>query len=530
MKNSSKKKMRNPWLIFKSWKRPVQVLIVLGVVALGWVGIQRLTNQMPAEESMEEFPMVYQEVAVERGEVKRTIYVTGNALAEQEQVLAGVPGKILSKVNVQEGDRVQAGDIIYEIDDTEARLKYQLQLLEYERMVQESKVNPASGVAIRSDNAGEIVSLDIAVGSEVTPDTVVATIENKALLEVRNALSINDYGLFQEGEVVQVLFPQFMSFLEGTIRKIDGVNTPTPGGGLIRYVTVEIVNPGGITEGQTAKIQTQKGERVVSAMQGAPVEYAQTEMVEAGIRGTIASLEVATGDMISQGTILAKVDAASYELGTLETKLLLQEKKLALEETKKNLDQYVARAEFDGTVIELNVKEGEAIPNDLNAAVIANVDNLIMRVIIDEYDIGQVYVGQMAEVYFTAFGNESFPGVVSQVGQRGVMENGSVNFRASVSIKGNDRIRAGMSGDADVFVENKEDVLRVPREAITLLDEGLGIVQILGSEGLPEPKEVVTGSEGDYFVEIVSGLVEGDLIVLFSGGQGQNFATKEIMY
>ncbi|QRN85217.1 efflux RND transporter periplasmic adaptor subunit [Clostridia bacterium] len=529
-KKKTKFGWKKPFAWFKGLKksRKILVLLLLVLIAFGFMRWQKSDEQ--EVPMIDEFPMSYQEVPVERGEVKRTIYVTGHATADQEQIVTGVPDEKVLRVNFKEGDSVKKGDIIYELDDTEARMNYQLQLLQYEKMVSENGSQNTGSNQIVIGASGELKELNIDRGTEVTPDTVVALIENKDYLEVRNALSINDYALFNEGDAVQVYFPQFMSFLEGKISKIDSADTPIGGGGRVRYVTIVFENPGGLDDGQKAIIQTEKDGRTIVAMGSGLTRFVEAIEVKAGVRGTISSVKVSVGDIVSPQTVLAEVDASSAKIGALEQKMELQKAKLALGEAKDLLDQYVVRAEFDGTLIELNATQGETLSAVEDAAVIASVGQLKMKVVIDEYDIGQVYVGQKADVYFTAFGNEAFSGEVSKVGQRGEVENGSVNFRAEIQIEGNDRIKPGMSGDADIFVEKKEDVLRVPREAITIMDEGLGIVQQLNAEGEPEPLEVTTGAEGDTYVEILSGLSEGDLVVLLNGNGGQNFASMNMMY
>lgn len=526
-----KSRLKRPFVWFKGLKKSKKVLILF-VLAVVLFLVTRVLG--PGGQDMpptDEFQISYQEVPLERGEVKRTIYVTGHALADREQIVSGVSDEEVRKVYFAEGDSVKKGDTIYELDDTEARLNYQLQLLQYEKMVSESSSQSSGSNRIIAGATGELKELNIGSGSEVTPDMVVATIESKDYLEVRNALGINDYGLFTEGETVQVLFPQFMTFLDATILKIDGVDTPRAGGARVRYMTLRVKNPGGLDEGQKAKLQTEKGGRTVVAMESGAVYFAEDTEVKAGVRGTISSVQTAVGDMVSAETLIANVDASSAKIGQLEQKMELQKAKLSLEEAKSLLAQYVVKAEFDGTLIELNAAEGERLSSGDDAAVIASVDQLRMKVVIDEYDIGKVYVGQTAEVYFTAFGNEAFTGVLGKVGQRGELENGSVNFRAEILIEGNERIKPGMSGDADIFVEKKEDVLRVPREAITILDDGVGIVQQLNADGEPEALEIQTGAEGDMYVEILSGLSEGDLIVLLGGSSfGQNFAMDKMMY
>jgi multidrug efflux pump subunit AcrA (membrane-fusion protein) len=526
-----KTRVKKPFIWFKGLKKSKKVLVLI-VLVIVIFGANRMLNPSGQDnDAMEEFPVSYKEVAVEKGAVKRTIYVTGHALADREQIVSGVTNEVVRKVFFQEGDSVKKGDTIYELDDTEARLNYQLQLLQYEKMVSESSTQSTGSNQIIAGATGELKEFNIGSGSEVTPDMVVATIENKDYLEVRNALGINDHSLFAEGETVQVLFPQFMTFLDATILKIDAVDTPRSGGARVRYLTLRVKNPGGLSEGQKAKLQTEKGGRTVVAMESGAVYFAEDTEVKAGVRGTISSVQAAVGDMVSTETLIANVDASSAKIGYLEQKMDLQKAKLVLEEAKNLLGQYVVKAEFDGTLIELNATEGDHLQSGEDAAVIASVDQLRMKVVIDEYDIGKVFVGQTAEVYFTAFGNEAFTGVLGKVGQRGELENGSVNFRAEILIEGNERIKPGMSGDADIFVEKKEDVLRVSREAITILDDGVGIVQLLNAEGEPEALEVQTGAEGDLYVEILSGISEGDLIVLLNGSSfGQNFAMEKMMY
>jgi multidrug efflux pump subunit AcrA (membrane-fusion protein) len=77
-----------------------------------------------------------------------------------------------------------------------------------------------------------------------------------------------------------------------------------------------------------------------------------------------------------------------------------------------------------------------------------------------------------------------------------------------------------MSGDADIFVENRENVLVLPKEAVTIMEDGLGVVQIKNAEGFPEPLEVSLGVEGDSHVEITGGLSEGDMVLLMNGSMG----------
>lgn len=277
MSNQEKKfksRLAKPFVWFKGLKKSRKVLLFIVLAAVVFGATRMLGGGGEEMPPMDEFAMSYPEIPVDRGEVKKTIYVTGHALADQEQVVSGVADEVVRKVNFKEGDSVKKGDIIYELDDTEARLNYQLQLLQYEKMVSESAGQSSGSNKIVSGASGEIKEMNIGAGSEVTQDSVVAVIENKEYVEVRNALRVSDYSLFSEGETVQVFFPQFITFLDGTIVRLDEVGTPTTGGGMVHYVTIRVKNGGSLTEGMKAKLQTEKGGRTITATESGLTYFA----------------------------------------------------------------------------------------------------------------------------------------------------------------------------------------------------------------------------------------------------------------
>lgn len=502
-------------------KKLILLVVVLGLGLGAWFIWGRNTDEeMPFDDMDFEQP----QIPVERGDVKRTIYVTGNAQAKQIQEVHGVPGRQVLKVYVQAGDQVNEGDLIYELDDTQARLEYQLKQLEYEEMLNE-RANDTYAQTIKSEGRGEISSLEIKKGDEVTPETVVATIQNRGILELRNALSSTDAAAFSIGEKVDVFLPDYLIFVTAIITQIDQVDTHLKNedgkylsGAPVRFVTMELENPDSMVPGVDGKIQTTKKGRTIGVREAGQLAYKSGNDILAKTTGVVTDVKVREGDMIENGSVIASLDATFAKMGSVGARLSLQQAKLNLETAKEALDERIVRAEFSGKVTKLEVTEGKEIDTDAIVCVVAEVGQLIMQVVIDEYDIGQVYIGQKADVYLNAFGNEVFPGVIGEVSQQGVEQNGRVNFTAKIYIDGSGKIKPGMSGDADVFVELKENVLRLPTEALTILEDGLGIVQVMDEENMMQAVEVKIGIEGDRFVEILSGIKEGDMVVSQSGG------------
>ncbi len=498
-------------------------LLILGVLAaLVYGGYRFLGPGGPPEP---EFPgegeMMYPEVMVERGDVKKTIYAAGNAIAESEETISVIPGAMVRSVNVSLDQEVQAGTLLYTLDDTEARLALRMARLEYDKKRKEyADYGGTKSSTITAGVTGIVKEMNLEPGSQVTPDTVVALVETRNRLVLRNAFNVNDAARFSVGETVKVFLPDYIYFMDARVTAVDTANTVTASGGITRIVTLELENPGSLKAGDKARVQTDKGGTTISALENGELAYPEDLVVKAKTRGTIAAVERRAGDQVNPSTVLYRIEPGSAEIGDMEASLALEQSRLALEEATRNLEKYQVRSTVSGKVVELNVKAGEKSPDTGNAIVISSVGALKMRVVVDEYDVARIYVGQPAEVYFNAFGDEVFRGVVSYVSKTGVTESGNVNFRAEIQVDGAGKVLPGMSGDADIFVENRENVLVLPKEAVTIMEDGLGVVQIKNAEGLPEPLEVSLGVEGDSHVEITGGLNEGDMVLLMNGSMG----------
>lgn len=513
---------RGVWQRIRGMKRSRKALVLAGLAVVLFLSSRGCARNQAAGPDPWDMPMTFPEIPVERGSVRKTIYVTGHAAASSEESITSPGGQKVQQVLVEPGQTVRTGDLLYTLESTRVRLDYDLRRLEYEKLQRdhEEARRGADDPAIRTPLSGEILALLVTPGTPVQADTVVARVENRDRLLLRNAFSVRDYHHFQVGDPVRVFVSRFITFAEGTVVQIDEGNTPSPHGGMVRYLTVEIGNPGSLQAGDLAKVQTEVEGKTVTALAGEPLSFPPAVEVKAGLRATVTSVHATEGQLVYQNTELFRVDPMSASIGAVETRLALEQARAAFEEARDLLERYEVRSPVDGRILEIQVQTGDLTPATGPTVVIGDVETLIMRVIIDEYDVHAVYPGQTAEVYFTALGNEPFAGTVTMVGQRGQVESGTVTFRAEIAVANDGRIRPGMSGDADIFVERRDGVLRLPREAVTVLHEDRGIVQIPDGQGNLEPREVRIGVEGDTHTEILDNLREGETVALANAGYG----------
>ena len=183
------------------------------------------------------------------------------------------------------------------------------------------------------------------------------------------------------------------------------------------------------------------------------------------------------------------------------------------------LDRTILVAPFTGVVAELNAELGEVVaPSPPGIPTPPAVDLieegcLYVTAPIDEIDARRVLTGQPARITLDAFPGQRFDGKVRRVAPYVLdVEKQARTLDVEVEIDHPESIPTlvpGYSADVEVLLERKEDVLRIPAEAVS----GEGRVLLLQGE-LLEERKITTGLANWQFVEVTSGLAEGDEVVL----------------
>jgi HlyD family secretion protein len=147
---------------------------------------------------------------------------------------------------------------------------------------------------------------------------------------------------------------------------------------------------------------------------------------------------------------------------------------------------------------------------------IADVSEKHFRGNVDEADIGKVHLGLPARVFVETYPSEAFDAELTRISPLGREEADIVNFeiRATISDLEN-KLRVGMSADAELILEEHRDVLVIPEGAIHYEDEGSYVH--LQDPALPEGYRKVAISVGisdGINTEVASGLEEGQVVIM----------------
>jgi multidrug efflux pump subunit AcrA (membrane-fusion protein) len=142
-----------------------------------------------------------------------------------------------------------------------------------------------------------------------------------------------------------------------------------------------------------------------------------------------------------------------------------------------------------------------------------------VRARFSEADTAKIEAGQAAKVEFESLGQQLTARVVRIDPIETVVAN-VVTYTVTLLLdKKLEELKPGMTGNVDVIIAQKQNVLRLPVTAINPRN-GRATVQVLGPEDKLETRQVTTGLKGDDDIEITSGLNEGDRVVITAGAGG----------
>jgi len=139
---------------------------------------------------------------------------------------------------------------------------------------------------------------------------------------------------------------------------------------------------------------------------------------------------------------------------------------------------------------------------------------LEIEVAMDEIDVSQVMEGQGVMVTLDALpGSRPSMGRVERVALAGTVTQGIVNYPVTISLSRPDStIKPGMTANAQIIVEQKEDALLVPNRAVRRQGQQTVVEVIRDGERVEVP--VTIGLVGEDASEVLEGLTEGEQVVI----------------
>ena len=478
-------------------------------------------------------------------EVKTSVAMKGNLSSEISSsgtiqakntynITALVSGEII-EADFEEGDLVEEGQVLYKIDSSsmESELKSANNSLErsatsYEDAVEdyEEALEKYANNCYRSTRSGYIKKLNIQVGDSVGSNTQIAEIYNDKQMKIRIPFLSGEAACIGVGNEGTLTLADTLEQISGKVTAVANMDETLEGGILVRYVTMQVTNPGGLTSDLSASAQIGP---YYSAGTGT-FEASTDSMMQAELstQVKVESLLVSEGDWVSEGTPIFRMTEdtgekliKSYKDAMEQAEENSESAQQRLDSTQDTYDEYTITAPISGKVITKTYKVGDKISQSQGSqavlAIVYDMSEYTFEMSVDELDVLKVEAGQSVRVEADAFEDETYEGTVTNVSLVSSSQNGVSTYPVTVTLKDTYDLLPGMNVDGYIILGESNDAIIVPSDAVMrgnqvyvqddTVKEQVGTVPA-GFRAV----EVEIGLTNEDYVEILSGINEGDVV------------------
>jgi len=202
----------------------------------------------------------------------------------------------------------------------------------------------------------------------------------------------------------------------------------------------------------------------------------------------------------------------------------IQSQAISLQKVQNTYKDYFIRAPFDGIVARVPIKVGDSGSGATIATLVTT--QKIAEISLNEVDVTKIKIGDKVNLTFDAIDGLNINGQVAEIDLVGTVTQGVVNYNVKINFDNqDDRVKSGMSVNASIVTASKQEVLVVPNSSVkskgnkyfvNYFSKYPDIIDKNGitSATLPLSKPVEVGLSDDTNTEIISGLNEGEQIII----------------
>lgn len=516
----------------KKRKRRIRLAALLLVLAAAAAGILFIRSRRQAAKRASAFAEESRTAQVTRRDITSKLSSSGTLSPKDTyEITSLVEGEVIL-ADFEEGDQVMKGQILYQLDATSmesevtsannsllrAQDSYGDALADLEE-IQSSY----SGNTYKATKSGYIKELSIEEGDKVGANTKICEIYDDLIMELCLPFLSGEAAVIQPGATALLTLSDTGEQLGGVVASVSAREEVLTGGTLVRYVTIQAANPGGLTTETAATAVIGDCFCTQEAYFEPKVDTVMSADLDANVE--VEALLVSEGAYIAKGTPIFRMTEKSaekirksYEDKVEQAEEGLESARNKLESTQDSYENYTITAPISGQVITKTSKQGDNISWSNSGgtvmAVIYDLSALTFEMSIDELDIQSVKVGQRVEVTADAFEEETFYGTVTNVSLQSTASNGVTNYPVTVTMDETGSLLPGMNVDGVIILDEAKDVLAIPVDSLMRGNQVyVKDASAAQTEG-PVPAgfrevQVEVGLISTDYVEILSGLEEG---------------------
>ncbi len=475
-------------------KRLIIILTIIAVVLVAGVLILRGMVRDRFGGSDEEV-LSY---TAQRGTISTTVSGTGSLSGVDKESIVLPYGVEVTDVVVRNGRSVEQGDVLATVNlatvsSTLATLEEELSDLDEE--IQDAE-GDKTGTTVKAGVAGRVKAVYAAKGDDITD--VMVNYGALAIISLDGYMAVDmESDTLAAGDSVTVT----LSDGDTVTGKVDEA--------MNGKVTI-LVTDNGPELDEEVTVTDAEGNTI-----GTGTLYVHKPLSVSAVGGKVAGVSAKLNAKVSSYSTMFTLKDTSYSANydtLLREREALEEELLLLMNISRD---GAVLAPFTGVVSSVDYSESDLVDGeDISLITLYPNEKMSITISVDEGDIMSLEVGQSAEVTVSSVSDDAFTGTVTEIVREADTSSGIAVYSAEVEVAYQDGMLAGMSAEVVVSIEGTENALIVPADAVhqtsttsyvyTSYDEKEGTY---GGMVL-----VTTGLGNDNYIEITSGLNEGDVV------------------
>lgn len=510
----------------KKRRRKIRTGIIIAAVIIGGLAVTVVTLQKRVREQFAAEAEDVQSYAAARGTVSTVVSGSGYLEPVDSEAIELPYGVELDEIEVMAGDTVKEGDVL-------------------------ATVNMASVMTTLATTQQELEDLDDQIsgaGNDKINAYISAGVQGRVKkIYVEKGMNIIDC-MTDNGALVLISLDGMMALdidaaLEPgtavTVRCSNGKEYAGKAESIAEGRTTVTLKDDGPIWGDVAEVLDENG-----SLLGTGSLYIHNQLAVTGYAGTVGSVNVRENQRVTAYSTVVRLTNTEYS-ANYETLLQTRTKK------EKTLNTLIAMmrtgavtAPFDGTISSIDYTEEDetttssssgygsynsgktttSSKKDVPLLTMAPDKQMSLTISVDESNILSLELGQTAEVTIRSVSEETFPATVTEISRVGTGSSGVTVYSAVLTMDKAERMLSGMSATAEIRIRGVDNAILIPTDALHQTSTSTFVYTSYNEElkQYGDPVEVTAGISNSSYVEITSGLKEGD-VVYYTEKEEDNF-------
>lgn len=452
----------------KKWSLPITIVVIVAVL-----GAAFFTYSYVSAQSASGVPSNLTTVKVTLGSLQATVGASGNVYSNQTATLNWSTSGRIATLNVKQGDKVTAGEVLATLDPTSLTDNNVI-------LAQQNLITAQQNLQNLKDSTVARANAQLALAQA-----------QQAVTDAQNARDLLNYSRGQNGNA-DAAWAEFYLAENAYNKALDNFN---------KLANLDPSDPARASA-QAALVAAQQTmqakQAIVNWYTSGPTtnDVAQADAALAVAQAKLADAQRAY-DLIKNGPAASDLASAQDQVNAAQA--VVNEAQIT--------------APFSGTISILNNKVGDMVSNGTAFARIDDNSSMFVDLSISEVDIAKVQLNQKVTITFDAIPSKTYNGFVEAIAKAGTVSSGAVNYNVTVQLTDADaQILPAMTASANVVLNSVDNVLTIPSRGVRTAN-GQYYVLVLRN-GAIQQINVKLGLSSDTAVQVISNqLQNGDLVV-----------------